>query len=225
MLSGFSAASLWGLDPRVPTRIEVSVPAPRQPRPRGVIVRRRASMRPSDVTRHRGIPVTSVVCTLVDISPRLSPEQRESVVNRADTDRLVTIPQLRAALDAIPKRPGAGILRAQLEPGRFRPTRSRLERRFLKLIRDARLPLPETRVSVNGYEVDFYWRDVGLVVETDGLTYHRTPAQQLQDRLRDQAHTTAGITQLRFPRVQVEEDPAAVAAVLVPVYRRLQGNV
>ena len=36
-----------------------------------------------------------------------------------------------------------------------------------------------------------------LVVETDGLRYHRTPAQQSRDRRRDQAHTAAGLTPLR----------------------------
>ena len=56
--------------------------------------------------------------------------------------------------------------------------------------------MPLTRVRVNGYEVDFYWPDLGLVVETDGLAYHRTPAQQAADRVRDQAHTAAGLVQV-----------------------------
>ena len=55
-----------------------------------------------------------------------------------------------------------------------------------------------TRQRVNGFEVDFFWPTLGLVVETDGLRYHRTPAQQARDRVRDQAHTAAGLTPLRF---------------------------
>jgi hypothetical protein len=35
-----------------------------------------------------------------------------------------------------------------------------------------------------GALTDFYWQAIGLVVETDGLRYHRTPAQQTRDRLR-----------------------------------------
>jgi very-short-patch-repair endonuclease len=35
---------------------------------------------------------------------------------------------------------------------------------------------------VNGYRIDFYWPDLELVVETDGLRYHRTPEQQAKDR-------------------------------------------
>ena len=42
----------------------------------------------------------------------------------------------------------------------------------------AGLPLPAAGRRVNGFKVDFYWPELGLVVETDGLRYHRTPAQQ-----------------------------------------------
>ena len=52
--------------------------------------------------------------------------------------------------------------------------------------------MPLTKVWVNGFEVDFFWPELRLVVETDGLRYHRTPAEQARDRLRDQAHTAAG---------------------------------
>lgn len=52
------------------------------------------------------------------------------------------------------------------------------------------------------------------MVETDGLTYHRTPAQQVRDRRRDQAHTAAGLTPLRFTDFQVRYEPRWVEAVL-----------
>ena len=92
----------------------------------------------------------------------------------------------------------------------FRLTDSELERRFLPLARAAGLPVPLTRQRVNGFEVDFFWPDLGLVVETDGLRYHRTPAQQARDRLRDQAHTAAGLTPLRFTHAQVRFEPGHV---------------
>jgi very-short-patch-repair endonuclease len=53
-----------------------------------------------------------------------------------------------------------------------------------------------------------------LVVETDGLRYHRTPAQQARDRRRDQAHVAAGITPLRFTHAQVAQEPAEVERIL-----------
>jgi very-short-patch-repair endonuclease len=70
---------------------------------------------------------------------------------------------------------------------------------------------------VNGFEVDFYWPDLPLIVETDGLTYHRTPTQQEKDRLRDQAHAAAGIPHLRFTHSQVRDHPSHVRRTLVRV--------
>jgi very-short-patch-repair endonuclease len=40
----------------------------------------------------------------------------------------------------------------------------------------AGLPSPLSKQIVNGWEVDFYWPDLGLVVETDGLRYHLMPS-------------------------------------------------
>jgi very-short-patch-repair endonuclease len=59
------------------------------------------------------------------------------------------------------------------------------------------------------------------VVETDGLRYHRTPAQQARDRLRDQAHAAAGMTHLRFTHAQVRYEPTQVRATLAAVATRL----
>ncbi|HET7574905.1 MAG TPA: DUF559 domain-containing protein [Solirubrobacterales bacterium] len=109
-----------------------------------------------------------------------------------------------------------------LDARTFRRTDSELERRFLRLVRGADLPLPETGRRVNGFKVDFHWPDLGLVVETDGITYHRTPAQQARDRVRDQTHTAAGLTTLRFTHVQVRDEPRRVAAVLGATIRRLK---
>lgn len=103
----------------------------------------------------------------------------------------------------------------------FTLTRSQLERRFLPIAREAGLPKPQTCTRVNGFEVDFYWPDLKLVVETDGLRYHRTPSQQSRDRLRDQAHTAAGLTQLRFTHEQVRDDPGHVRRMLAATTRRL----
>ena len=75
---------------------------------------------------------------------------------------------------------------------------------------------------VNGFKVDFCWPELGLIVETDGLRYHRTPAQQATDRRRDQAHAAAGLTVLRFTHAQVAFDPGHVKSTLAAVARRLQ---
>lgn len=60
-----------------------------------------------------------------------------------------------------------------------------------------------------------------LVVETDGLRYHRTPAQQAKDRRRDQAHAAEGLATLRFAEAQIRHEPEQVQATLAAVAGRL----
>jgi very-short-patch-repair endonuclease len=46
---------------------------------------------------------------------------------------------------------------------------------MLPIVRRVGLPDPLTQVWLDGFRVDFYWPDLGVVVETDSLRYHRTP--------------------------------------------------
>jgi very-short-patch-repair endonuclease len=55
---------------------------------------------------------------------------------------------------------------------------------------------------------------LGLVVETDGLRYHRTPSTQTRDVRRDRAHTLAGMTPLRFTHYEIKFEPALVRSEL-----------
>ncbi len=171
--------------------------------------------------RRNGIPVTGPVQTLIDLVPRLGWSGMERAVNEADRLGLVDPPTLRAALDVHRGEPGVRTLRTSLDRRTFRLTRSKLERLFLPLAEQVGLSVPLTKQWVNGFEVDFYWPDLGLVIETDGLQYHRTPAEQARDHVRDQAHTAAGLTSLRFTHEQVRYEPAHVRAALIAVARRL----
>lgn len=166
------------------------------------------------MTREYGIPVTTPIHTLIDLALRLDRRGIERAINEADKYDLVRPPELREALDERSGEAGVGRLRGILDRRTFRLTKEELERRFLPLAAKAGLPVPLTGQWVNGFEVDFYWPDLGLVAETDGLRYHRTPAEQARDRLRDQAHTAAGLTQLRFTHEQVRYEPQHVLAVL-----------
>jgi len=110
--------------------------------------------------------------------------------------------------------PGAKRLALVLDRHTFRLTDSTLERRFLRIVERAGLPLPATQAQVDGMRVDFLWPELDLVVETDGLRYHRTPAQQNADRLRDQRHVAAGRIPLRFTHAQVRFEADRVERVL-----------
>ncbi len=171
-----------------------------------------------------GIPVTSIVRTLIDIAGRLDRADLERAINEADRLDLIDPETLRAALDANAGKRGVAPLRRLLADLTFRLTDSELERRFLRLAVTIGLPAPETGRWLNGFKVDFFWPELGLVVETDGLRYHRTPARQARDRRRDQAHAVAGLTQLRFTHAQVRFEPDHVREILLAVARRLAGD-
>ncbi|HEX4305152.1 MAG TPA: DUF559 domain-containing protein, partial [Solirubrobacterales bacterium] len=164
------------------------------------------------------------VQTLIDLATRHGRPRMERAMNEADKLGLVKTDDLREALDDHPGEPGVARLRTIIDRATFRYTRTELERAFLPLVRQAGLSTPRTSVYVTGFEVDFHFPDLGLVVETDGLTYHRTPAEQRKDRERDQAHTAAGLTQLRFTHGQIKYEPDHVARTLRATASRLGGR-
>jgi very-short-patch-repair endonuclease len=224
LLSHQSAAELWRIQAPRGGRIEVSVPMEIRRRPAGIRVHRRSGLSPLDRGVSLGISVTSPTRTLVDLSARVKRAHLEAAVNEADKLDLVHPEQLRSALERMKGQDGVARLRKLLDRRNFRLTDSDLERRFLSLIRSARLPQPETGQIVNGFRVDFYWRELGLIVETDGLRYHRTTEQQARDRRRDQVHTAAGLTTLRFTHAQVRYESAEVRKLMASVIRRITGR-
>jgi very-short-patch-repair endonuclease len=223
VLSHRSAAALWEIAPEG-RRVDVSLPAHVQRRGPGIAVHRRTTLTSADITSHLGVPVTTSICTLIDLATCLRAGELEAAVNAADKRELIDPEALRSALAAVPGRRGVPALREVLDRRTFTLTDSELERRFLRIAREAGLPLPKTQQRVNGFKVDFYWPELGLVVETDGLRYHRTPAQQARDQLRDQAHTAAGLTPLRFSHAQVRFGPERVRVTLAAVARRLSST-
>jgi very-short-patch-repair endonuclease len=221
VLSHGSAAELWGIGKEPDGQIEVSLRVFSARERPGMRIYRRPRLEDRDVTAFSCIPVTGVVRTLIDCSRHLDTAGIERMINEADARRLIRLDALRAELEGRPGQWGVGKLRDVIDQRTFRLTDSELERRFLSLVESAGLPLPETGRWLNGFKVDFFWPDLGLVVETDGLTYHRTPAQQARDRVRDQAHTAAGLAHLRFIHAQVRFEPGHVVDTLITTARSL----
>ena len=220
--SHLTAAGVLGIRPLPHGLVEVSVPARVHTRPPWVTVHRRRALRREDVGICEGIPVTSPIQTLVDIATRLDRDSLEAAINEADKLDLVDPETLREALDSRAGERGVPMLRRTLDRRTYTMTDTELERRFLPIARRVGLDKPDTQVWVNGFLVDFFWPDLGLVVETDGLRYHRTPAEQARDHVRDQTHLATGLTPLRFTRAQVRYDPRHVEDVLARVARRLR---
>jgi very-short-patch-repair endonuclease len=213
-LSHSSAAALFKIGTEQGQTTEVSRPSPDPIRLAGIKVHRRPNLRDGWYGFYEGIPVTSPVQTLIDLAARHETPAMERAINEADKLGLVRTDDLREALDGHGGEPGVAKLRRIIDMRTFRFTRSELERVFLPLIREAGLPMPETSVYLNGHEVDFWLPTLGLVIETDGLTYHRTPSQQAKDRKRDQDHAASGLLPLRFTHGQIKFDPAHVVRIL-----------
>jgi very-short-patch-repair endonuclease len=213
-LSYSSAAALFKIGVERVSAIEVTRLSPDPIRVPGIKAYRRPTLKPGWYGFYEGIPVTSPVQTLIDLATRQGRPAMERSINEADRLKLIRTDDLRKGLDQHPGEPGVGRLRGILDRRTFRYTRTELERVFIPLAREAGLPLPRTSVYVTGHEVDFHFDELGLVVETDGLTYHRTPAQQAKDRERDQDHAAAGLTQLRFTHGQIKYEPERVVRIL-----------
>jgi very-short-patch-repair endonuclease len=172
--------------------------------------------------RRDGIPLTTVVDTLVDLATVLRLPDLERTVNEAVNGYLTDPERLREALTRMRRRRGVRTLVALLDRDTYVVTESILEQRSLRIARRAGLPKPTTQRRLGGGRVDFVWLDIKLIVEADSLRFHRTPMQQRADRLRDQRHAAAGFTTLRFTHYQITHEPEHVERTLRAVVRNLR---
>ncbi|HEU5106098.1 MAG TPA: type IV toxin-antitoxin system AbiEi family antitoxin domain-containing protein [Solirubrobacterales bacterium] len=219
-----SAAALWEIGAEGDW-IDVSVRRRCELRSPGIRFRGRPSLAVEDTVLRDDIPVTSPAQTLVDLATELDPVALERAVNDADKRDLIDPEALRDDLSRFAGEPGIRPLRHLLDKLFFRLSDSDLEIYFRRIVRAANLPLPLTKQRVNRFEVDFFWPDLGLVVETDGLRYHRTPSAQLRDARRDRAHVMAGMTPLRFTHYEVRYEPRRVRAELTKTMAMLRRRI
>jgi hypothetical protein len=223
-LSHGSAAALWGFGEEHRVYIDVIVRRTSEARIRGIRSHRRPALPVSDLTTRLGIPLTTPVRTFLDLTAVAGPKAVERAINEADKLDVIDADSLRTALDDRSGEPGVRPLRAILDEHTFRLSDDELERLFRPLAAAAGLPTPLTKVMVDKFEVDFFWPELGLVVETDGWRYHRTPSAQSRDALRFQRHVASGLTPLRFSHYQVKYEPRHVEEILRRTVAHLRGH-
>ena len=136
VLSGDAAAYLLGILKGRPPVPEVTAPTKR--RVRGIKTRRADT---NDATVWRGIPVTTVPRTLVDLAPYLPEDDLARACHEAGVRHHTTPAMVEAVLTGRPNTPGTGKLRAVMK-GEAKVTLSKLERHFLYLLKEHGLPLP-----------------------------------------------------------------------------------
>jgi len=134
-LSHGSAAALWKLLRPISGPVHVCVPTQAGRRMRtGIRLHRCASLAPDQVTRHRGIPVTTPARTIADLRTFVSPRLARRATRQAEMHGFS--------------------LGTKVGTDR---TRSDLERDFLQLCRRHRLPEPRVNVRIGRWTVNFLW--------------------------------------------------------------------
>jgi very-short-patch-repair endonuclease len=210
VVSHRSAAEMLGLLPEGGGDVHVTVAgrnvAPRQ----GVKRHRVAAFAPGEVTKMRGIPLTSVARTICDLAATEPGAGVETAFQEALYRRIVTTRALAKVLERQPRRRGAAVIRALLDDPRL--TRSERERILLRLIDQAELPRPLTNIKLHGYLVDAYWPQQRLVLEFDGWRGHGHRHAFERDRKRDQVMLANGVRSMRVTDRHLEHEPVALVA-------------
>jgi very-short-patch-repair endonuclease len=201
VLSHQSAAAWWGLSSRAPRIVHVTAPRGRRGRD-GVTVHRSRQLDAGVVTRRRGIPITTVERTLLDIAATAAADDLADALATARRLGRLHRRRLEDVIARCSGHPGSGALTRAIA-ARPAPTRNAFERGFLQLVRRAGLPDPlvNSRVAAPDHpflEVDFLWPSHALIVETDGYETHGTRRAFEADRAKDAALTAAGFRVVRF---------------------------
>jgi very-short-patch-repair endonuclease len=213
VLSHRTAAAHWGLLATEQARIDVTAPRSRAGAPT-LRLHRSRSLDARDTTDHQGIPITTLARTLLDLAATTRPDRLERALAQAERLQLYDHTAVTDVVARTNGHRGRTIL-ARATAHEPKLTRSEAEARFLGLIREAGLDEPLVNVSLTApdhpeLQVDFYWPQHRLIVETDGWETHRTRAAFEADRAKDAALTAIGNRVLRFTWRAITNDGATV---------------
>jgi very-short-patch-repair endonuclease len=191
VLSHETAAHLWKLIPSMPPFIDVTHTDRVPRRRRGLHVHQASRL---ETTTHQRLPVTTPLQTLA----QLPPDQ----LDRARAEALIRGLIPRSADD------------------HAEPTRSELEDALLPALERAQLPRPLVNHRVEGREVDFFWPDHNVIVETDGWGAHGNRRAFEGDRAKDATLQAHGYTVVRFTWRQVKHETLLVTVRIAQLLAR-----
>lgn len=206
-----SAGALWEVVSGA-VRIEVTIPRAAGVADRdGIVVHRQPLPLEHRRTRH-GIPVTSLVRTLLDLAAIYRPVRLARVFEEAQVQHNLDPALLAAEVMCRPGHRGTArlrhVLRDAVDPA---GVRSILELRFLRMCRQHGLPRPLVNVRIGRWIPDFLWPDPRVIVETDGWNFHRTPAKLRTAAMKDEYLRGLGFTVIRLTWADVVDRPADTA--------------
>jgi hypothetical protein len=215
-----SCAALSNLRRTSLSYVEVTAPTHHR-RLDGVRIYVNRRLAPQDRETIDGIPCVSVALTLLQLAAVLPRRELERACDEAEVQQVFDLAAIEELLDRSRGCRGAARLRAVLADHAIGTTLTRpgLEARTLALLDAFALPRPQVNVRVVcrpgvAPEVDFLWRTQRLVLETDGIRFHRTSRQIERDRRKEAALVRAGYRVLRATSRQVEREPRDVALMV-----------
>jgi very-short-patch-repair endonuclease len=218
VISHRAAGALWGLDAMPPDIVEVTCLRGCKPIVPGL--HRVRELAADNVTTRDGLPVTTVLQTLLDLATVVDGNVVERAMESAFRLEL-TAPEEVAKVDALRRRGRSGppLLLDVLSrrPPDAVPTESDAETLFLQLARMAGIDEPVRQYVLVGrggrIRLDFAWPRVRLAIEIDGAATH-AGAEALGRDLRRQNRIVLGWLVLRFTWEDVARYPDQVIEVL-----------
>jgi very-short-patch-repair endonuclease len=212
-LSHRTAAFIWGLLRAQPVEVEVSVVGRSAPSRNGIRIHRIGAIDRSELRRHEGLWVSSPARAVLEIAATGTTRELTGAIDEGLAHKLFAPQELHDVLARNRPCRGAARLATILEDETATArSRSRTEKRLLRLLRDAGLPLPETNVTFGRFELDLFWRRERVAVELDSYPFHRGPAAFNRDREKDLLLRDAGIDGLRFTGDHVYKQSVMVVA-------------
>ena len=205
------AGYFWGLRPEPQLPVDVTRTNGSHRGRKQVRVHRTVLTDPRDVTERLGLPITTPERTILDLAARLSDWELQALIAEALVKKLVTVRSLNAIVDRAGRRKGVKQLKGALEqsPGL---TRSEYERLLRRICHAAGLPQPRTNATVEGYEVDAYFEQHGVIVEVNPFSTHGHKRAHDKDTRKIAELNAKGYIVLPFTDKQLTDQPLYVVA-------------
>lgn len=226
VVSHAAACRVFGLDGFTTEEIEITIERSRRGRALpDIVTRSRIPVHTTtfrleeDTVRRAGLPVTSPERTVLDLARAGRPRaQIEAAIDSAIRLRLTDLDRLTERLSYLGRKGrwnAATIQPLLLTSGGH----TFLERRLLKLLAEAGLPLPEPQVEHwdggrHVARVDFLYPRAGVVIEVSGGRGHSSPSERAKDYRRRMDLERLGRVVLEFTYEQVMREPAYVVATI-----------
>jgi hypothetical protein len=211
-----TAAALHGLRSLNVRAIEVTITSGHTPRRRDGLIVHRTSRQPlpDEVRVFDGMRLASFSRTLVDLAGRETHQELARLITETARKKALDLKRIEASIAHRPRAAGIEKLKKVLE--RYQPpdpdAKSNLERDVAAwLATHPEIPAPLRNVWLDDrWELDFFWPEHRLVLETDGEPYHLTPDELERDRIKDAYLQRQNIKVIRVTGFRFDHDRSGI---------------